>query len=306
MRQAGDGPSGFLPLVILPVLWLALYGTRRQLLITLAVAALVLLVPWLLIGGVRYPNSTPRSALLVLAVAALAGLTIQRLVGEMRAARDFSAAILDTAGSLVVVTDAQARIERFNRTAERVSGFTADAMVGRSLIDALMPPESVAAIRAELAAARPAGLPAPLRARARHRRRRPPARGLDGDLPARRQRRDRAPDRDRHRHHRAAAGRRGAADLHRPARGHPRARHDADRGQGPRRPLPARQPRLAALRRLRRDGPDGRGAVRAGDRRARAARGRGGVGERRGDRVRARDRRHDRAGGQVPAARRRR
>ena len=119
----------------------------------------MLLVPWALIGGVRYPDSTPRSALLVLAVAALAGLTIQRLVGEMRAARDFSAAILDTAGSLVVVTDADARIERFNRTAEQVSGFTADAMVGRSLIDALMPPESSATIRAELAAARPADFP---------------------------------------------------------------------------------------------------------------------------------------------------
>ena len=33
MRQAGDGPAGFLPLLIVPVVWLALYGTRRQLLI---------------------------------------------------------------------------------------------------------------------------------------------------------------------------------------------------------------------------------------------------------------------------------
>ena len=47
MREAGDGPAGFLPLVILPAVWLALYGTRRQLLITLAATALVLLVPWL-------------------------------------------------------------------------------------------------------------------------------------------------------------------------------------------------------------------------------------------------------------------
>ena len=46
MREAGDGPAGFLPLVILPVVWLALYGTRRQLLIALGATALVLLVPW--------------------------------------------------------------------------------------------------------------------------------------------------------------------------------------------------------------------------------------------------------------------
>ena len=58
MREAGDGPAGFLPLVILPVVWLALYGTRRQLLIALGATALVLLVPWVLVGGARYPDST--------------------------------------------------------------------------------------------------------------------------------------------------------------------------------------------------------------------------------------------------------
>ena len=37
MREAAEGPtSGFLPLAILPAMWLALYGTRRQLLIDLA------------------------------------------------------------------------------------------------------------------------------------------------------------------------------------------------------------------------------------------------------------------------------
>ena len=58
MREAGDGPAGFLPLVILPAVWLALYGTRRQLLIALAATALVLLVPWL--AGRRQP-ATPRA-----------------------------------------------------------------------------------------------------------------------------------------------------------------------------------------------------------------------------------------------------
>ena len=64
MRDAGDGPAGFLPLVILPAVWLALYGTRRQLLITLAATALVLILPWALIGGERYTAGTPRNALL--------------------------------------------------------------------------------------------------------------------------------------------------------------------------------------------------------------------------------------------------
>ena len=39
LRQAAEGPTGgFAPLVILPALWLALYGSRRQLLIDLAPA----------------------------------------------------------------------------------------------------------------------------------------------------------------------------------------------------------------------------------------------------------------------------
>ena len=57
-------------------------------------------------------------------------------------------------------------------------------MIGRSLITSLMPPESRDAVAGELAAARPEAFPAPLRARADHRRRRAPARLLVGDLPA--------------------------------------------------------------------------------------------------------------------------
>src|SRR3954470_24777255 len=282
LRQAAEGPTGgFAPLVILPAMWLALYGSPRQLLIDLAVTFVGLALPWALIGGDQYPASTPRSALLVLAVAAIAGLSIQRLLGQVRASRDrlsgvlaaatgnaivatdregtitvfnpgaermlgyraeevvgkatpalfltddieptfeafamalassgggetrdrtyvrkdgtrvrvsqtlttergpdgrvvgylgvatdvtqqvraqsalvaerdFTSAVLDTAGSLVIVTDRQARIERFNRAAEEVTGFAARDMIGRSLIETLMPPESVGGVRAELAAA---------------------------------------------------------------------------------------------------------------------------------------------------------
>ena len=99
-------------------------------------------------------------------VAALAGLTIQRLLGEARAghdelrvARDFTDAILETAGSLVIVTDRDARIERFNRAAEQISGFAAEDMLGRSLIDVLMPPEAEPALRTELASVRASDFP---------------------------------------------------------------------------------------------------------------------------------------------------
>ena len=82
-----------------------------------------------------------------------------RAQAALVAERDFTDAVLDTAGSLVIVTDRDARIERFNRAAEEVTGFAAADMLGRSLIDALMPPESAEAVRAELAAAVAAEFP---------------------------------------------------------------------------------------------------------------------------------------------------
>ena len=57
------------------------------------------------------------------------------------------------------MTDRASRIERFNRAAEEVTGFAAADMLGRSLIDALMPPESVKSVQAELAAAVAAEFP---------------------------------------------------------------------------------------------------------------------------------------------------
>ena len=150
MREAGDGPAGFLPLLIVPVLWLALYGTLRQLLIALGAMALVLLVPVGADRGPALPRRTPAATRCWrLTVAALAGLTIQRLLGEARTghdqllvARDFTDAVLETAGSLVIVTDRDARIECFNRAAEQISGSQRTTMLGRSLIDVLMPAEA--------------------------------------------------------------------------------------------------------------------------------------------------------------------
>ena len=132
MRQAAEGPTaGFAPLVILPAMWLALYGSRRQLLIDLAVTFAALALPWALIGGDQYPASTPRSALLVLAVAAIAGLSIQRLLGQVRASRDRLSGVLAAAtGNAIVATDREGTITVFNPGAERMLGYRAEEVVG--------------------------------------------------------------------------------------------------------------------------------------------------------------------------------
>jgi len=55
--------------------------------------------------------------------------------------RDFGSAILNAEGSLVVVLDSQARIERVNRSFERATGYSSAALVGQRFEDALIPPE---------------------------------------------------------------------------------------------------------------------------------------------------------------------
>lgn len=62
--------------------------------------------------------------------------------------RDFTSAILETAGSLVVVLDRQGRIIRFNRACEQTSGYTFQEVDGRLLWDVLILPEEAEGVGA--------------------------------------------------------------------------------------------------------------------------------------------------------------
>ncbi len=61
--------------------------------------------------------------------------------------RDFSAAVLDTVGAIVLVLDRSGRIVRFNRACEQVSGYTAQEVIGQYIWDLLIPPEQMAGVR---------------------------------------------------------------------------------------------------------------------------------------------------------------
>ncbi|HBK54766.1 MAG TPA: hypothetical protein DDZ76_00545 [Xanthomonadales bacterium] len=54
--------------------------------------------------------------------------------------RNFSNALIENAGTLIVVLDHEGRIRRFNRCAETVTGFTLDEVKGRCLWDVMMSP----------------------------------------------------------------------------------------------------------------------------------------------------------------------
>jgi GGDEF domain-containing protein len=80
----GGAVSAYSTLLILPVLWLAMYGTRLDLATSVIGVALLLTMPVLLIGEPQYTSEEWRRALLWVTVAGIIGLAVQDLVEQVR------------------------------------------------------------------------------------------------------------------------------------------------------------------------------------------------------------------------------
>jgi diguanylate cyclase (GGDEF)-like protein len=86
LLRAADGGalSSYSVLAMLPVFWLALYGTRLQLAVSIFGVAALFLTPLLLVGSPEYPPSEWTRALLWICVAPIVGFTVQSLVRQLR------------------------------------------------------------------------------------------------------------------------------------------------------------------------------------------------------------------------------
>jgi diguanylate cyclase (GGDEF)-like protein len=82
--SAGGAQSGVAVVVLLPVFWTALYGTRLELCILTVGLFVFFFTPPLLVGGAAYPANQYRAGALFLAVSGIIGFTTQRLVSEVR------------------------------------------------------------------------------------------------------------------------------------------------------------------------------------------------------------------------------
>ena len=74
---------------------------------------------------------------------------LRRAQHEERLLRAFNEAVVEQAGTLVLVLDAQGRIVRFNRACELASGRGRDEVLGRHAWDVLLPPEQAETVRRE-------------------------------------------------------------------------------------------------------------------------------------------------------------
>ncbi|MEA2495038.1 MAG: hypothetical protein QOJ29_2949 [Thermoleophilaceae bacterium] len=80
----GGAISAYSTLLILPVLWLAMHGTRVQLSVGVAGVAILLMLPILLIGSPEYTDEEWRHTLLWVTVSGIIGLAVQDLVEQVR------------------------------------------------------------------------------------------------------------------------------------------------------------------------------------------------------------------------------
>ena len=155
----GGGASGLAPMVALPLIWLAITGTRRHLYVAGALVIAVFVVPVLLIGPPEYPTADWRRALVLAGMAVLVAPVLQGIVAQLgreteraRTANAEMDGIMRGARqtSLVAVT-LDGTVRSFSVGAEELLGYHARDVVGLAKAAELFhDPDEVAEVADEL------------------------------------------------------------------------------------------------------------------------------------------------------------
>ena len=156
--MSGGSASGLSTLVALPILWLALTGTRRDVMVGGILTAAVFTVPLLVLGAPDYtPNDWPRAMLwsaVALLVAPMVHHVVEQLALESRRANVSSAESASImAGARLtsmIATDTTGTVTAFSVGAEEMLGYSAKEMIGRNDLGSLHDLAEVAEVAEEL------------------------------------------------------------------------------------------------------------------------------------------------------------
>jgi PAS domain S-box-containing protein len=135
----GNWRAGFIPLILLPVVWFALYGRLRDIWLAVVGGALTVFLPMLVVGAPQFPASSWRGSLLLIFIAAAIGPLIYRLVQTTmatnralrRSETEFRAAFEDAPVGMAVTGlhgDTAHRFVRVNRALCEMFGRTAEEL----------------------------------------------------------------------------------------------------------------------------------------------------------------------------------
>jgi diguanylate cyclase (GGDEF)-like protein/PAS domain S-box-containing protein len=151
----GGHESGYSVLALLAVLWVALYGTPRQIGIIVFAVFLGLAVPIVAVGAPAYPAVEWRRLLVMVSLSAMIGWIVNSLVSAVRqealgasdVARllkeqtNLTLQVLESASDAVITVDDRGRIREFNPAATRLSGRPMADLIGADAMDVLLTPE---------------------------------------------------------------------------------------------------------------------------------------------------------------------
>ena len=135
----GGGASVFTALILLPVVWFALYGTINQVLLSVLGCALAIGLPVVLDDGSKYPSSELGRAALDSIMTGALGIAGVHLMRRMREREELSSSILNSAHEAFISMDEDGNIVEWTSQAERDFGWSRAEAIGRPLAEKILP-----------------------------------------------------------------------------------------------------------------------------------------------------------------------
>jgi diguanylate cyclase (GGDEF)-like protein/PAS domain S-box-containing protein len=136
---AGGTPTAFDPLLAIPITWFAIYGTGRQLAVSILAMGLTLLLPLVLPGQPEYDSEQLQRMIVAVVLAAAIGPAVHALVLELRrttkslgeAEERFRRAFDDSQVGMGLVSTG-GRYQRVNRALCEITGYPEHELLGRT------------------------------------------------------------------------------------------------------------------------------------------------------------------------------
>jgi diguanylate cyclase (GGDEF)-like protein/PAS domain S-box-containing protein len=158
LRDAGDStPSVFDPLLVIPIAWFAIYGTGRELALSVVAMGITLALPMILPGHTGYDGEQLQRVIVAVVIAGTVGpavhalvVALRRTTGELSEAEErFRRAFDDSQVGMGLVSPA-GRIQRVNRAFCELTGYPERELLGRTFSEITHPDD----VEAELDALR--------------------------------------------------------------------------------------------------------------------------------------------------------
>ena len=144
LRDAtGGGDSVFTVIVLLPVIWFALYGTMNLVIWSIVGCFTTIALPVVLEGPPEYPARELGRAALDSMMTGAFGVIGVHLISRIREREEVSRSILDSTHEAFIAMDGEGKIVEWSLQAERDFGWSRLEVLGRPLVETIVPADDI-------------------------------------------------------------------------------------------------------------------------------------------------------------------